>query len=862
MRVSEDSPGRRALAATLVLALVLEPLPALAQDPMRATGLAAQAEERAYVEAFAPPTVADGVLTLFPGTPAALDVPVAELFPGAAGGDPAAFSGLYGDDAALIGAAAGAGASLPGEASATGEAYRTVIASTDRAHPDLRRDPLWGATDALVRDLPALATGFADCAGERTVVEALARVHVPAYRTCERVERPALSTCTATRALTTATRTASVFLGVRGRDVNTFRFDLTRGRFGLVAPSDGEGPVGSVPALGAGFCAEGAWRLRPLATRDWPWGPEYDPSYGARMITPPTCANGLVGVVQLDDDDRGRRAQRYGAEWPLQYTAITADTWRFSEPGCAELAARVGDGFCRGSVTCTRNAGTPCLAVDGISFCEAELAPPPFAGVNPGCLAVAVAADCRFNVGPLECWTDPAGTVHCPENAGDVATDCAALAQDPACGFIRSTCVEGASGASGACSVYEDTYDCGEDIAVPTLARATRLACAGPVRCLGEDCLLPEAEASADFARAAAALQAAQFLAMDTDCGRRASLSPRRCRVFRGEARGCKRAVGGIVNCCETPDGVSLADYLTLVLAVGKLDSALAGLEPGSPLRGAWETLRSPFTSAWGELSRPFTSLANNLLGTTAPAASEAAAQGAVAVFEQAVLGETARWVGATFGEVAANALFTVEGGPAFVGGALQSGDLALGGFVGTAMSWLMTAYTVYSLAMLLARLLWECEAEEFELGAKRELASCHYLGSYCNRRLLGACLERRQSYCCFNSPLARILQEQLRPQLGMSWGDAEHPLCEGLPLGRLAAVDWERVNLDEWVGILARTGHLPSARSLGLEHLTGTGSALAIEGARANAVERSRARAEGLDAEALRLEAAGELWR
>jgi len=90
------------------------------------------------------------------------------------------------------------------------------------------------------------------------------------------------------------------------------------------------------------------------------------------------------------------------------------------------------------------------------------------------------------------------------------------------------------------------------------------------------------------------------------------------------------------------PDGVSLGDYLALVLAVGKLDSALSGLEAASPLRGAWETLRSPFVSAWSEVSRPFTSLANNLLGATAPAANEAATEGAVAAFEQAVLRKTA----------------------------------------------------------------------------------------------------------------------------------------------------------------------------------------------------------------------------
>ena len=73
-----------------------------------------------------------------------------------------------------------------------------------------------------------------------------------------------------------------------------------------------------------------------------------------------------------------------------------------------------------------------------------------------------------------------------------------------------------------------------------------------------------------------------------------------------------------------------------------------------------------------------------------------------------------------------------------------------------------------------------ECEQAEFELGAKRELKSCHYVGSYCASDVLGVCIERRRSYCCFTTPLARILNEQARPQLGRGWGSAKHPDCAG----------------------------------------------------------------------------------
>ncbi|WP_240348062.1 conjugal transfer protein TraN [Methylomonas sp. EFPC1] len=89
----------------------------------------------------------------------------------------------------------------------------------------------------------------------------------------------------------------------------------------------------------------------------------------------------------------------------------------------------------------------------------------------------------------------------------------------------------------------------------------------------------------------------------------------------------------------------------------------------------------------------------------------------------------------------------------------------------------------------------------------------------------------RKESYCCYNSPLARILNEQIKPQLDMDFGTPETPSCTGIKVADLDRVDWTKVNLDEWLAILAQTGHLPSAANaasmLNLDQLTGTGSRL-----------------------------------
>jgi len=249
----------------------------------------------------------------------------------------------------------------------------------------------------------------------------------------------------------------------------------------------------------------------------------------------------------------------------------------------------------------------------------------------------------------------------------------AALEKDPQCGFISSDCVKYAQGESGLCYVFEETWDCGTLHGIPVLEGTSSMDCAGPVRCMGEDCLDAAEEQSSDFAEAAAALEAAHMAASDMGC------SSGSCVVFSGDAMECKKAVGGIVNCCTTPDGISLADYLSLVLAMGKIDNALMGLDAGNALRGSWETLRNPVVSAWSEVTKSFTSVANNLMGKTAAEASDAAVQLSLDAFKQALMKQTAEWVADVFGEAAANALFTVDGGAAFVGGSLQSGTIQLG---------------------------------------------------------------------------------------------------------------------------------------------------------------------------------------
>lgn len=94
-----------------------------------------------------------------------------------------------------------------------------------------------------------------------------------------------------------------------------------------------------------------------------------------------------------------------------------------------------------------------------------------------------------------------------------------------------------------------------------------------------------------------------------------------------------------------------------------------------------------------------------------------------------------------------------------------------------------------------------QCDQEEQVLSLKKGHNLCHYVGTYCSTKdLLGGCLTKKDSQCCFNSKLARIIQEQGRPQIGRSWGSAQSPDCGGLTIEQLSAMDFSRMDFSEFI--------------------------------------------------------------
>jgi conjugal transfer mating pair stabilization protein TraN len=155
-------------------------------------------------------------------------------------------------------------------------------------------------------------------------------------------------------------------------------------------------------------------------------------------------------------------------------------------------------------------------------------------------------------------------------------------------------------------------------------------------------------------------------------------------------------------------------------------------------------------------------------------------------------------------------ALFGAGGGSSALAG-LLAGDLSVASFIETLVP---GPWTIAILAIQLSGIL-DCEQAEQILAMKRDNRLCHGIGSYCSSRLpiIRLCVETTESYCCFNSRLARILNEQGRGQLGRGWGGPQNPDCGGFTVTQLQSLDFSRMNLSEFYAEIAPT--LPDAGAM-----------------------------------------------
>ena len=147
----------------------------------------------------------------------------------------------------------------------------------------------------------------------------------------------------------------------------------------------------------------------------------------------------------------------------------------------------------------------------------------------------------------------------------------------------------------------------------------------------------------------------------------------------------------------------------------------------------------------------------------------------------------------------------------------------------------LMQAYVAYKLAVAAYEIINDCHTNEYETSMRLNMNSCLYLRSECDHKLLGRCLVRKRHYCCYNSPLARIVMAGLKDQ-GYAGSD-----CRGISATELQNYDLGLIDFSEWNNMVSQSQLLPAETS-NLDTITGSGSALNT-GIRADAAIRAQGR-------------------
>lgn len=538
---------------------------------------------------------------------------------------------------------------------------------------------------------------------------------------------------------------------------------------------------------------------------------------------------------------------------------VLDDVWKPKD--CVDAASGIDDGMAEGEYKCTDMPeidSSGCAWINGAQVCDKHLAEAPFGNgqISKFCRKVEVTSKFNFYKGDTGCWKALVGfddegeaiyeEVCGGENVGGNLDTCTKY-KEQGCEFVSSECTPGMTGASGTCYVNDVIYDCGKDVKVDTVTSDTTYECNG-IACLGEECINADRTYSTDFAKINALLNALQHMGQDMACtgldedGNPTGDQNVECEVFGGTSGYCKIAVGGWQDCCENPGGgPGVGEYIAMLQGASSAHAATMELA-ALPIKGEASLaveLAGQYAEAAGEVSTvlqngmgylgdAFASVMDNLYGAMDYITSP------FTWFKEMVVDKIKSYATKLLTKILTECGY---GGVASGTAGAGAGDAASAASeaVGTVFAVVGWVYLAYQVANLVVQLVYKCEESEYETISKRDTKNCHYVGSYCKDEKLGVCIVKHRVYCCFQSPLGRIVNEQIKatqPEILKdygrdTWGTPENPICGGVPLDAVAKINWDLINLDEWTALLVSTGNAKTADGIDIDTLTGAASEL-----------------------------------
>ncbi len=160
------------------------------------------------------------------------------------------------------------------------------------------------------------------------------------------------------------------------------------------------------------------------------------------------------------------------------------------------------------------------------------------------------------------------------------------------------------------------------------------------------------------------------------------------------------------------------------------------------------------------------------------------------------------------FGSAFSSATFSLYGVTLAAGSniVVPAGSYVLASGPGYALMFNPTTFVIAIAITVIMNTLMQCSNSDATTAMRKSANLCHYVGSYCSQKigLTGTCVSTTNSYCCFNSVLSKVINEQGRPQLGMGWGSAQSPSCQGFTVAQLQSLDFSKMDFSQFYASIA----------------------------------------------------------
>lgn len=335
------------------------------------------------------------------------------------------------------------------------------------------------------------------------------------------------------------------------------------------------------------------------------------------------------------------------------------------------------------------------------------------------------------------CWAFE-DTYEC--RSATTTNDCQPL-RDQGCGQIGMQCVD--KDDKGVCTLYEYTYQCPdqpETVTEKTVCNQTAFCLEG-----GAGCFNTHARPDQDFGQAVTMMEVARQAGVYGP-------DPDRVELFKGYSETCSvKVLGGstIKNCCKsTKGGNAFSNHA--ILSAGT--SAAGGVGRAALAMGSqyvYDTLYSQVDSA--------------LIKRGLKAMHSGASGLGPSTFKP------------QFGLYGFTFDFSLANGFKFSG--FDPSSFAI------------------SIAVLLIQEWLRCDQSEQIMAMKRGQNLCVHVETYCSKKVLKVCLEKKERHCCFHSKLAKLINRQGRAQIGMLMDQ-----CNGFNSAQLQSIDFSNMDLTEFV--------------------------------------------------------------